>query len=51
MFKAGRLAEYNYDDKTYLSNGIRNDYGTQEIDGIIYEIDNNGRIIGVSDAE
>ena len=51
MFKAGRLAEYNYDDKTYLSNGIRNDYGTQEIDGITYEIDNNGRIIGVSDAE
>ena len=51
MFKAGRLAEYNYDDKTYLSNGIRNDYGTLEIDGIIYEIDNNGRIIGVSDAE
>ena len=51
MFKAGRLAEYNYDDKTYLSNGIRNDYGTQEIDGIIYEIDNNGRIIDVSDAE
>ena len=51
MFKAGRLAEYNYDDKTYLSNGIRNDYGTLEIDGIIYEIDNNSRIIGVSDAE
>lgn len=51
MFKAGRLAEYNYDDKTYLSNGIRNDYGTLEIDGITYEIDNNGRIIGVSDAE
>ena len=51
MFKAGRLAEYNYDDKTYLSNGIRNDYGTQEIDGITYELDNNGRIIGVSDAE
>lgn len=51
MLKAGRLAEYNYDDKTYLSNGIRNDYGTLEIDGIIYEIDNNGRIIGVSDAE
>ena len=51
MFKAGRLAEYNYDDKTYLSNGIRNDYGTQEIDGITYEIDNNGRIIGVSDVE
>lgn len=51
MFKAGRLAEYNYDDKTYLSNGIRNDYGTLEIDGITYEIDNNSRIIGVSDAE
>ena len=51
MFKAGRLAEYNYDDKTYLSNGIRNDYGTLEIDGITYGIDNNGRIIGVSDAE
>lgn len=51
MFKAGRLAEYNYDDKTYLSNGIRNDYGTLEIDGITYDIDNNGRIIGVSDAE
>ena len=51
MFKAGRLAEYNYDDKTYLSNGIRNDYGTLELDGITYEIDNNGRIIGVSDAE
>ncbi len=51
MFKAGRLAEYNYGDKTYLSNGIRNDYGTLEIDGIIYEIDNNSRIIGVSDAE
>ena len=51
MFKAGRLAEYNYDDKTYLSNGIRNDYGTLEIDGITYEIDNNGRIIGVSEAE
>ena len=51
MLKAGRLAEYNYDDKTYLSNGIRNDYGTLEIDGITYEIDNNGRIIGVSDAE
>lgn len=51
MFKAGRLAEYNYDDKTYLSNGIRNDYGTLEVDGITYEIDNNGRVIGVSDAE
>ena len=51
MFKAGRLAEYNYDDKTYLSNGIRNDYGIVEIDGIGYEIDNNSRIIGVSDAE
>ena len=51
MFKEGRLAEYNYDDRTYLSNGIRNDYGTVEIDGIRYEIDNNSRIIGVSDAE
>jgi hypothetical protein len=51
MFNAGRLAEYNYDDKTYLSNGIRNDYGIVEIDGIDYEIDNNSRIIGVSDAE
>ncbi len=47
MMKGGHISDYKYDDKTYLSTGSRNDYGVVEVDGILYEIDNNSRILNV----